>query len=183
MPKLQSYSIGPVREEARTKTEARTNAESAAASILDELGTPIHFAAGDYCILVYRSVYGWGSRILRDETGWRHTSSHNYTDDYQQACDSAIIQLAQLSWKPGYGLRAHRDLASRMNGNPDFRSWAKWQLRFRHARANGLNENACHDYAGWNPMGDSSGWAELEATIAPELRQDGDSTRYAAPVR
>lgn len=67
----------------------------------------------------------------------------------EEAVCAANAHLAQLTWTPADGFET--GIALDRSQRADFRSWAEFQLRFREARARGLNETDAHAFASRDP--------------------------------
>lgn len=145
--KKVSVNLYGVQATGRNKTEARRAAARVIEAAMYGSYTPTLLACRNCAVLVFRdAMSGWCFSVLdvvemATETGTRKTlyGSSGYGTE-QLALRSALIGLAQQVWVPSDDLQPPGDLLTEENDVAEFRGWARWQLEFRHLRANDVDD-------------------------------------------
>ncbi len=74
--------------------------------------------------------------------------THGVYRDVNEALDSALFHIAQNAWDGEEGESLDALLVGLTPAKKsDLRSWALWQLRYRHAKQAGLTPDQCHRWA------------------------------------
>ncbi len=132
----------------RTLTEAKKDAGRKIEESLSGDYTPTVLEWRGNAILVWREPSGWGHRyIVHDGKTVEGRVYACCQDTKEEATRSALNSLAQSGWShfdvedwaPEI-LRDRADIA-------EFKSWVKFQRRYRVAQGKGLNDNDAHAYA------------------------------------
>lgn len=137
----------------RNVTEAKRNAGKRIAEMIAGDYAPVMLSHRGQAILVYRTPEcGWSSAIICDDAGLRdgRLSGSSLRDSRDEAIRSASRHLAQLTWMPEDGTNPPAFLTDR-DSVSEFKNWAAFQIRYREARAMGMEDSDCHSYAGRNP--------------------------------
>lgn len=147
----------------RTLTEAKKDAGMKIEQAMKGSYEPKVIASRGYVILVWRDPYGWRSSYITDggddkggNDGFREQLSYSSGHVFKEAYQSALMSLAQATWDgqeqlpPCLGdassLLKRRDVDGKSMLS-EFAHWRGFQLAYRAARANGIEDHACHQWA------------------------------------
>ena len=136
----------------KTVTEAKRDAGSKIEKAMQRHYQPMILSWRGNTKLLWATTLGWRSCWLTDNGQMKDeiyggSGDNSDKDDEIRSCLSC---LAQSGWKPEDGdscdlLDKHRLATHAMRS--DFRSWVKFQLRYRVAKEKGFNDCDCHAYA------------------------------------
>jgi hypothetical protein len=155
--KIQLTYCGMAGEGATVK-EAKQDAARKIEALLSGDWQPIAFESRGWAIILHRSPDGWHPAIISDQSGKVRPDlfrgSCSGIRDKKEAIAQAIANLAQLSWDgaevlppciASYGFRispeARRALVD------DFRRWRGFQLAYKQAAKNGMQDCEAHQWA------------------------------------
>lgn len=150
MAKQQTYSIGPVVGMGRTKTEARADAERRAADWLlaADMG-PQWVSVGENAVCIWASGPDqWTIKyVVRDGKPYRQLGCSMTSGPLPEVVRRYALSLAQDAWDGGD--EPHPDALGMFTGREmsDWRSWVRFQQRYRNARQAGFDDNECYEYA------------------------------------
>lgn len=142
-------------------TEAKRNAGEKIREMIAGNYTPEIIAYRDCAALVWREPDGWRYRLINlgDGEGLRHGPQYGTlghwtgADGKSETMSAARYSLAQCGWSPADGTTMPEILKNAdRRAHDEFTSWAQFQVRYALAKARGMTEIDCHDYAGKNPM-------------------------------
>ena len=114
--------------------------------------TPFAFRYRQATLFVYRTQYGWCTKVTRlsqrePETFLGGYCISNATRD--QAISEGLGHIAQHEWNLDLGTDPPSFLPTHEAGL--YRSWTAFQTRYARARAAGYSDCDSHDYARANP--------------------------------
>jgi hypothetical protein len=141
-----------VEGEGRNVTEARRDAGRKIEAAMTGSYEPIVVAWRDHVILVTREPGGWSTPIIVDEEGPRDGRIYSPPDckSEKEAIIEAQAHIAKLGWKPEDGAEPPPFLTDKA-ARADHRTWVEFQMRYREAKANGMDSENAHSYACRNP--------------------------------
>lgn len=137
-----TYQIGPVIGVGRTKTEARADAERAAAQAMNGEYRPVILTRDGHTALVWRTPFsGWQYHIIAPgQTDNRMTSS-SLPDPRRiwdlPDLDPVKAHLVQNTWTPDTDDNEAAAYAGKRG--PEILSWCKWQRRMRELMDSGMS--------------------------------------------
>ena len=152
MPVITTTYYG-VEGSGKTLREAKADAARQIEQALKGSYTPTIIAHRGWAHLIYREPTGWHYRNIVTPEGAREGQVWgSRAATYEEAVAAVQSDLAQLGWQPEDGQTPPEFLKDRKQVS-DFRSWTRFQLRYRKVRELGLaDSNRCHEIAcGWLP--------------------------------
>lgn len=146
----------------RTLTDAKKDAGRKIEAAMKGSYEPTVLASRGVVILLWRDPYGWRHSTITDggddkgNGGFRDKLSYSSGNDYAYTLQSALSHLAQQTWDgaeelpPCLGSAASLIVRRDINGRAvlgEFKSWRGFQLAYKVAIANGIDDNARHQWA------------------------------------
>jgi hypothetical protein len=145
-----------VEAEGRNLTEAKKAAGKKIEKAMTASYTPEVIAWRGNAVLIYRTPEGWCSaNLMADGVLYERDLSGSWWgrdgEDWAAVVAAVRLHLAQQGWEPADGEEVPEVLRNSPKLHGEYRSWVKFQLRYRDAVARGMGSNDAHDYAGRNP--------------------------------
>jgi len=140
--------------------------------VLANTGGPrvIPYPGHNDAAIIYKLLNGWGYRLL--SSGCVHIC-----DKRDDAIESALFHLAQIYWLPEHG----SNVPPILYGHPKreaFYNWTVWNLAYRTAQANGLDDAKCREIAEQS-VGVAIPFSEYEASKITKPTEPPPSVRGA----
>ena len=152
--KLKHYTRYGFTIAAETLAKAKAIVDDQITATMTADYTPEIIECRGWAILVYRTQYGYCSRMIREPNQQISVSGAvscwSDTETRKQVIRECRQHIAQLAWKPNDGIDSPLELDE--SQKRDFATWASWQLRFNHAKAVlGLDFDKARRYADCDP--------------------------------
>lgn len=155
MSKILKLTYCGMEGEGATVTAAKKDAAAKIERVLTADYSPRLVAWGSVAYLIWREPTTDGrvsirsQRIINDDGSMTRRPAggcyHSAADTIDDVESQIMLHVAQQTWT---GSDNHPLLSGREDLQREFKSWATWQNRYKHARECGMNDNEAHHFAG-----------------------------------